>query len=338
MPSLVSLITPTLNAGRYISETLASVNGQDYPALEQIIVDGGSTDDTLERVGREGRRVADVLPGPDSGTSEAINKGFARARGEFVWILNADDGLAGSTAISRLVGHLLRHEEADFVFGHMRLVNGQGRPIGQRTFRAGYGILDLLSDRRHLPFAGCLLRRRMLDTLGGFNPAFRFANDLDFLLRLTRVGTMQGIGEATGVFRLHGEASTSRNIALTGAETVRICRDHLERPDLPREVSARRPYLEAAVNFYAASVAFHVGTPREVREALRQAAQADPLVCKRMNYWLYSLSALLGSRAMACVSGWSRRLIHSPWFQELNSRLSWEICPPTFRDRNHHLP
>ncbi|MEM2568057.1 MAG: glycosyltransferase, partial [Candidatus Bathyarchaeia archaeon] len=90
--TLVSIITPSLNQGRFIRETLLSVKSQDYPCIEHIVIDGGSTDDTLMILKRyEGTYNLRWISEPDEGHSDAVNKGFRMAQGEIVGWLNSDD-------------------------------------------------------------------------------------------------------------------------------------------------------------------------------------------------------------------------------------------------------
>jgi len=321
MPPLISLITPTLNAERYLAQTLRSVNEQDCPRLEHIIVDGGSTDGTLALAGQEGGRVVKVLRGPDSGTSEAINKGFAQSTGEFLWVLNADDALAHSSVLSLLCEHLRRNPQCDFAFGDMRMIDGEGQTIGRRVFRPGYGLADLLLDRRHVPFAGCLLRRSALERLGGFSTSYTYANDLEFFLRLAHAGRMGHVGSETGVFRLHAAASTSANVMQTGRETCAVCECYLSRPDLPEELLRRREEIEAAVQLHAAGVNFHAGTPREVRRHMRRAFQLHMGTLFKPHALIYLACSLTGARTMGRLAALSRLLLHKRFFYALNNAL-----------------
>ena len=112
---LVSVVTPCLNSARYLGETIESVLTQEYPAIELIVVDGGSTDETFQILERYGDRLR-VITGRDKGPSDAIHKGLLRARGEvFTW-LNADDTfLPGAVRIG--AEHLAQHGDVDVVYG-----------------------------------------------------------------------------------------------------------------------------------------------------------------------------------------------------------------------------
>src|SRR5438128_8552250 len=122
---LVSIVTPSYNQGRFIEDTIRSVLAQDYPNLEYIVVDGGSTDHTLDVLRRYEGRLRWVSE-PDRGQSEAINKGFRMARGEIVSWLNSDDTYVPG-AIGKAVAHLGARPEVVMVYGEGYLLDEGGR-------------------------------------------------------------------------------------------------------------------------------------------------------------------------------------------------------------------
>lgn len=322
MNPLISLITPTLNAERYIAETLRSVNAQDYPNLEHIIVDGGSGDATLALIENNGTRVTEVIRDKDSGTSEAINKGFSIAKGDFIWVLNADDSLENHTTLSMLSAYLRQNPQCDFVFGNMRMINDSGLTIGYRRFRHEYGLVDLLADRRHLPFAGCLLRRSALEWLRGFDTNYSYANDLEFYLRLAHLGQMQHIEAVTGVFRLHSAASTSKNIMATGRETYEVCERYLDRHDLPAPVQRRKQAINAGIQLHAARVHFHAGTPQEVQYYIHNALKLDRRIIFSPSTLIYFIASLSGKWGMTHLASLSRGLLHKKIPYTLNNSIN----------------
>src|ERR1035441_1834419 len=112
---LVSIVTPSLNSERFIARTVESVLGQDYPNIEYIVVDGGSTDGTLDILNQYRSRLR-YCSGPDQGVADAINKGFAQSRGSiFGWLSSDDTYLPG--ALSSAVGRLLDAPESAVVYG-----------------------------------------------------------------------------------------------------------------------------------------------------------------------------------------------------------------------------
>src|SRR3989337_3125219 len=127
---LVSIVTPSYNQGSFLEETIRSVLGQDYPHLEYIIVDGGSSDGSGEIIQRYSDRLAWWISEPDQGQTDAINKGFSRAKGEiFAWLNSDDTYLPG--AVSEAVSFLSSHPEVGMVYGDANLIDDSGKVIGK---------------------------------------------------------------------------------------------------------------------------------------------------------------------------------------------------------------
>jgi len=206
MQPLVSIITPSFNQGRYLEETIQSVLGQDYPRIEYLIVDGGSTDGSLEII----RRYADWLgwwvSEPDRGQTEALNKGFARARGEVMAWLNSDDSYLPG-AISEAVAYLQAHPEAGMVYGEANLVDQDGQVIGQfptrqtdyRRLRRGYV---------HIPQQAAFFRADLWRQVGPLDPSFYFAMDYDLWVRLARIAELHYQPRRWANFRLHSQGKS----------------------------------------------------------------------------------------------------------------------------------
>src|SRR5437867_1437077 len=122
---LVSIVTPVLNGERFLPETLESVHGQDYPRLEHVVVDGGSTDGTLDLLRAAPGTV--WVSGPDRGMYDAVGRGFDLARGEILAYQNADDRYLVPGAVSAAVHHLCEHPDVDVVYGDFRYIDEAGR-------------------------------------------------------------------------------------------------------------------------------------------------------------------------------------------------------------------
>jgi hypothetical protein len=178
---LVSVVTPSLNQGETISATLESVRRQTYPHIEHIVVDGGSSDRTLEIL-REAGANGSVrwTSGPDSGMYDAINKGLAEASGEILAYLNSDDTWFPWT-VQKAVEALQRHPEAGFVFGDLLTVgeSGELRVDFYGPFRLGY--------LRRVGFIGqptVFLRREVWEREGPFDASLQFVGDCDYWMRI----------------------------------------------------------------------------------------------------------------------------------------------------------
>ena len=176
----ISLVTPSLNQGRFLRATIESVLTQDYPGLDYFVQDGGSTDETLEIL-REYEGRVPFASERDSGQSEAINRGLARARGEIVGYLNSDDLLLPGAL--RAVGEAFAADPAlALVYGRALFVDAEGRPLGRcLTQRWEPGRLG---DACFVAQPAAFWRRRAGAEVGPFDESLHHAMDYDFWLRI----------------------------------------------------------------------------------------------------------------------------------------------------------
>ncbi|WP_322508462.1 glycosyltransferase family 2 protein, partial [Anaerolinea sp.] len=128
--TLVNIVTPSFNQARFLEETMLSVLHQDYPHIEYIVVDGGSTDGSVDIIRRYADRLAWWVSEPDRGQTDAINKGFAHAHGEILAWLNSDDTYQPG-AVRAAVEALEKHPEAAMVYGDAHYIDENGRVIGR---------------------------------------------------------------------------------------------------------------------------------------------------------------------------------------------------------------
>ena len=180
----VSIVTITMNAAATLERTIASVQAQEFPGLEQIFVDGGSSDGTLEIIRRHARRQDYWISEKDSGISDAFNKGIALSRGSHILILNADDWLSVDQIEKSLKA--LEKFHADFVFGDLIFYQGDA-PL----FRYGGDAEYARVIHRRWPAVGhptLLASRNCFARAGLFDTRYRNAMDYDWLLRLHRAG------------------------------------------------------------------------------------------------------------------------------------------------------
>lgn len=128
MSSLVSILTPSFNQGRWLADNLKSVACQSYPAIEHIVMDGGSTDGTLQILQHSGDHVR-WWSEPDRGQSHALNKAFEQSQGEVIGWLNSDDAYVDKRAIERVVDCFHRNPDVGVVYGHGLLVNASNKVL-----------------------------------------------------------------------------------------------------------------------------------------------------------------------------------------------------------------
>ncbi len=203
---LVSIVTPSFNHAVFLEETILSVLNQDYPNLEYILVDGGSTDGSLEIIQRYADRFAWWVSEPDAGQTDAINKGFARAKGEiFAW-LNSDDTYLPH-AISEAVEYLQQHPDVGMVYGAANFIDEQGRVLGKFPARQT-DYCRLRQGYVHIPQQAAFFRAKLWHLVGPLDPSFYFAMDYDLWVRLARVAKIVYVPRVWANFRLHGSAKT----------------------------------------------------------------------------------------------------------------------------------
>jgi len=193
---LVSVITAVYNGERYLAEALESLFAQDYEPFESIVVDDGSEDGTA--------RIAQSFPvrylrQEQSGAAAARNAGIAKARGEFVAYLDADDRLP-PTKLSTQAAYLVEHPEVGCVLGRQEIMlEGVEPPEWLQRDRI-YGELD------GIPLVSAMVRRTVLDEVGGFDTSFGFAEDRDLFIRLREHGVrIEVLPEIMVYRRFHGE-------------------------------------------------------------------------------------------------------------------------------------
>lgn len=203
---LVSIITPSYNQAHFLNETIHSVLSQDYPRLEYIIVDGGSTDGSAEVIQRYSDRLAWWVSERDLGQTDAINKGFAHAKGEILAWLNSDDTYLPG-AVTESVKVIQEHSEAGMVYGDANLIDNAGRVMGRFPARQ----TDYKRLRRgyvHIPQQTMFFRADLWRKVGPLDPTFYFAMDYDLWVRIAKHAPLVYHRHLIANFRLHGSGKS----------------------------------------------------------------------------------------------------------------------------------
>ncbi|MFT4101489.1 MAG: glycosyltransferase family 2 protein [Burkholderiaceae bacterium] len=242
-PLPITMITPVFNGARTIEQTIASVREQRVAGLQYIVVDALSTDDTPQIVARHRDLITDYVREKDRGLYDAMNKGIARATGQIVGIINADDMLEPG-ALHRVADAFAR-TGADYVCSDLAIIDEDGRPV--RVQRAETRWID---GQRHwlgrdwrmnigLPHPTLFVRRSVYERLGTYDLSFPLAADHDFVARLISSGQRgTHVDQPLARFRLGG-LSSSRLLECF-REDERIARKHGLHPWLARLIRLRK--------------------------------------------------------------------------------------------------
>lgn len=215
---LVTIVTPCLNAARFLEQTIVSVIEQDYPQIEYFVMDGGSADGTLDIL----HKYANALhwtSAPDRGTPDAVNRGFALGKGEILGFLNADD-LYHPGAISAAVRHLHQSPDAAGVYGDAWWIDENGGRIAPYPVR---GFDRALLEREcFICQPASFFRREAFENTGGLDPAFNLTFDYEFWLRLTRTYTLRRIDATLADSRMHHANKTLSQRDRVFRETFKV--------------------------------------------------------------------------------------------------------------------
>lgn len=303
---LVSIVTPSFNQAQFLEASIQSLIAQDYPNIEHILIDGGSTDGTLDIINKYQGHLAYWVSEKDEGSSDAINKGWRRAQGDYLWILNADDLLTPG-AISALVRYLQDHPQIDFAYGDRYYIDSTGQIVGSKRF-PDYDLLKLLLLDKEYPFPGCLMTQRVLETVGYFDNNLLIRNDLDYFLRVALQFKWGHIKQFTSCFRIHPTQNSITTPYIQAKETLLIYQNVLQTPNLPLSVKQHEREIWSIAYYTAADRCFRSGRAVETRQYALQAIQHSP---KLLFDWriLGELGlSLLGDQGMSWVRSISMKL------------------------------
>jgi glycosyltransferase involved in cell wall biosynthesis len=239
----ISIVTPSFQQGRYLDRTIYSVVRQKYPALEYVVQDGGSTDETLDVLKRFESLLTRWVSEPDEGQAEAINKGFAATTGEIMAWLNSDDLLLPGS-LAYVARYFAEHPDVDVVYGHRLMIDEDDGQIGAWILPAHDDLALTLAD--YVPQETLFWRRRIWERIGGaVDPSFAYALDWDLLLRFRDAGAkIVRLPRYLGAFRVHDEQKTTATDAV-GNEEVALLRKRVHGRSVPIEEVLERlgPYF-----------------------------------------------------------------------------------------------
>ncbi len=203
---LVSIVTPSYNQGRFITETIESVFNQTYSNIEYIVIDGGSTDGTIDILKSYEHKGLKWISEKDEGQSDAINKGFKLCNGEIVGWLNSDDVLL-PYCVEKVVEEFNKDENIGLVYGDIQIIDENGNLI--REYKPGLLTLErLLKIEQSVPQPGSFYRKKFVDLVGGLDKQLNFVMDYDLFIKLLKISKAIYIPELLAKFRIHSQSKT----------------------------------------------------------------------------------------------------------------------------------
>jgi glycosyltransferase involved in cell wall biosynthesis len=272
---LVSIVVPSFNQARFLDEALESIFTQDYPNIEVIVVDGGSTDGSLAVIERHADRLAWWRSEADRGQADALNAGLARATGDVLGWLNSDDALVPG-AVATVVDALAAEPGALLAYGPNRLVDAAGNDVGVLPARP-FDIAQMLrTAQNHVVQPGSLFTRRGWELAGPLAVDGTYYFDFEFVVALGAHGTAAIVDRTLALYRLHAESKTMSGPLRKATDAVRTADAIFAREDLPPSIrsverAARAAFLATAGEYFHAA-----GHPAAARPALARSLRLRP--------------------------------------------------------------
>ncbi len=279
----ISVVTPSFNQGDFIAETIESVLGQDYPALEYQVIDGGSTDTTREVLKYYGKRFY-WISAPDNGQSSAINQGWQNACGEILAWLNSDD-IYYPGALQEVARFFLEQPEVDILYGNCDYIDKKSQRL-QSYPTQPFNFMKLVrSTINYIPQPAVFLRRKVLEQIGYLDESLHFVMDFDYWLRAGITSRVIWLPVRLAGLRIHNDAKSVSRLGQFAQELIKVYQRFFAQPELPDEF--RTSKTEAMTNCYyrAADCAFWANQLPEARAYAWQSWRLTPLRLRWL--WLY---------------------------------------------------
>ena len=290
--TLVSIITPSYNQASYLEQTIRSVLEQDYPRIEYIVMDGASTDGSVEIIRKFESRLVYWESVKDAGQADAINKGFARATGEIVAWLNSDDYYLPGT-VGKAVKIFEENPDVVLVYGDMLAVDEHGKTFNTLNYKQ-LTLEDLLCFQI-IGQPAVFMRRSALQKASGLNLTFHFLLDHLLWIQIAKQGRILHVDQTWSAARYHAEAKNVAKAAEFGREAFRILETIAQDKDLAATLHKIDRRAHASAYRVDARYLLDGGLPGQALSAwFRALFIYPPVALKRMNIFVSAVLNGLG--------------------------------------------
>jgi glycosyltransferase involved in cell wall biosynthesis len=270
---LVSIVTPSYNQGRFLEATLSSVLEQEYPNIEYLVVDGASTDNSVEIIRKYAGRIHWWVSEKDDGQSDAVNKGMRRARGEIIGWLNSDDIYLPGT-VSAAVTAFRSSPQAGVVYGDALAIDGNGKAFNLMHSRQ-YTLVDLMAFNIICQPAA-FLRRPVLEQAGYLNPAYHLLMDTLLWMKMARLAPVVHVPQVWAAARYHDQAKNRTRGADYGREARVLIEDLKRESEFSEIIAANGKRIMAGVNRFDGFYLTDAGQPGEALRAYARSFGLHP--------------------------------------------------------------
>jgi len=293
----ITIITPSYNQVAFLEQAIQSVLAQDYPSIEYIIVDGNSSDGSLQVIQKYAHRLAWWVSEPDTGQAEAINKGMRHASGEYVAWLNSDD-LYLPGAVAGAIDALERNPAIGMVFGDALTIDAEGAQLNRLVF-GDWGLEELMGFRI-ICQPSVFMRRNVFHQAGDLDLTYHYLLDHHLWLRIARLAPIQYVPSSWAAARHHPGAKNVSQASGFGQEAFRILEWMECQPDLAVLVNRRRRRIEAGAYRLNARYLLDGGQPAPALRSYFQALWRSPgFTLRHWRRMLYAAAVLLGGKPLA---------------------------------------